>query len=299
VDSLRLKHYPAMVTHTIKSAPSWVFVSPPARLFAMLVHRSGAHVFSGAAGQSTLNTFVACTHQNRDAKLRASFLSLLAEVFSAPDAAPHCNRIAAVLLTQCALPNCTWRAGAAAAAARSAAVRLLGMIIKVHRVQSTYVSLLPKGIIAVLLSGLEEEDAATRLLACETLATLFTLVKEQLGYEDTRRSIPEILKRLDDSRDHVRLSALDTVTAFVHVVQAQSCSTYFEYIVEAVLNYLEDSDHTMKEKARVTLMSYAELDPDKFQKVVTKYMQRGTSSAMEQCSELLAHARQAESSQKQ
>lgn len=182
-------------------------------------------------------------------------------------------------------------AGAAAAAARSAAVRLLGTLVRAHSVKSTYEAMLPGGLVGVLLSALEEEDAATRLLACETITTLFSLLRDSVGYEDTRRSIPEILKRLDDSRDRVRLSALDMVTALVGVVQAQSCSTYLEYIVEAVLNYLEDTDPAMREKAQSTLKRYAELNPDKFVQCVNKHLQRGTSTATDRCYELLAHAR--------
>ena len=89
----------------------------------------------------------------------------------------------------------------------------------------------------------------------------------------------------------MRLAALETVSALVGVVQAQSCSTYLAYIVEAVLHYLEDADPVMQEKAQETLMSYASLNPEKFLACVTKHQQRGTSGAMERCQKLLEHAR--------
>ena len=43
------------------------------------------------------------------------------------------------------------------------------------------------------------------------------MLQPECSYEDTKRPIPEILKRLDDSRDKQggALAALDTVTALV------------------------------------------------------------------------------------
>jgi len=291
VGALWLHHLGPMLLHAVRGSPSWVHTSPGLRLFELLVGRTGAQVFSGPAKDAALDTCVQCTQLNRDARLRGTILGLLATVFSAPEGGVHCHPIAPVLLTECVLPNCTWRAGQAAASARTNAVRLLGTIVRVHTVKATYQGLLQGGLVPVLLSALEEEEAATRLLACQTLGTLFELLQGEVGYEDTKRSIPEVLKRLDDSRDVVRLSAVDTVTALVGVIQAQKCSTWLEYIVQQMLNYLEDSDRVMCDKAQTTLQSYAALDPDKFTQCVGTFMQRGTTSAMDRCNQLLSHAR--------
>merc|ERR1712172_465028 len=106
-----------------------------------------------------------------------------------------------------------WRAGAAAALARTAAVRLLAVLVRNHPVKQMYQVLLPSGLIATMLTALEEEDSRSRLLACETLTVLLKLLDDAMGYQELRAAIPEIMKRLDDSRDIVRLSALDTVVA--------------------------------------------------------------------------------------
>ena len=54
---------------------------------------------------------------------------------------------------------------------------------------------------------------------------------------------------------------------------------------------LQDSDRVMCDKAQTTLQSYAALDPDKFTQCVGTFMQRGTTSAMDRCNQLLSHAR--------
>jgi len=285
---LRLRHYPALVQQCCRHDPSWVHNSPPAKLFVLLVARSGPIVFAGPHGRATVELCLRCCHVQRDAKLRAMVLSMMADAYAAPEAGPHCDPIAPVVLERAVLPNCTWRAGIAAAMARSAAVRLLGAVVPLHREKGTYQALLGQGLIPVLLTAMEEEEAASRLLACHTLSAMFHLLQAEIGYEDTKRSIPEVLKRLDDSRDSVRLAALDTVTALVAVVQHQNCSTYYDYIVEAVLHYLEDSDLAMREKSFKTLQSYAELDKEKFAANVRKYLAKGTTSAGVQCRELLA-----------
>jgi len=214
----------------------------------------------------------------------------MADVFSAPGGAIHCNPIAKELLTTSVLPNCTWRAGQAAAMARSSAVRLMGALVKAHAVKETYQSLLQHGLIPLLLTALEEEEAGTRLIACGSLTAILNLVLGDVGYEDTKRALPEVLKRLDDSRDLVRIACLETVDAMVNVVTAQNSWTYYDYIIEGVLNYLEDSDPSMRDNAYTYLEKWAKLDAQKFIKCVHNFRSRGVTTAEEPCQRLLAFA---------
>jgi len=178
-----------------------------------------------------------------------------------------------------------------AAQARLHAVRLLAVLVRNHPVKHIFLPLLPAGLLTTLLSVLEEEESKTRLLVCQTLSTLFPLLEDSVPYQELRSALPEVMKRLDDSRDAVRLAALDTVIALSAPIVAQGCDSYLTYVVDAVLVYLEDADKAMREKAEQALRHYAKFEPLKFEESVRKYLQRGVTKAADCCQELIEYAR--------
>jgi len=291
VSALWSQHYSALLGSIAPGCGSWAHSSAEARLFALLVRRSGGIVLSGGAGKPTLDVCVRCCNVQKDARLRALMLGLLADVLSSKGSDRHSGPMASTFAAQCALPNCTWRAGAMAAQARLHAVRLLAVLVRNHPVKHIFLPLLPAGLLTTLLSVLEEEESKTRLLVCQTLSTLFPLLEDSVPYQELRSALPEVMKRLDDSRDAVRLAALDTVIALSAPIVAQGCDSYLTYVVDAVLVYLEDADKAMREKAEQALRHYAKFEPLKFEESVRKYLQRGVTKAADCCQELIEYAR--------
>ncbi|CAM9262655.1 unnamed protein product, partial [Hapterophycus canaliculatus] len=69
-------------------------------------------------------------------------------------------------------------------------------------------------LLPVLKTNLEDHEATTRKMTCLSLKMMFQMMPGALGEEPVRLMYPELLKRLDDSNDVVRLAVCDTIAAF-------------------------------------------------------------------------------------
>jgi dynein assembly factor 5, axonemal len=121
-------------------------------------------------------------------------------------------------------------AGKAAAAVRFAALRGIHTALSKRRVnpQQLQPLLTPQAQLVPLTVQSMDEDwyTETRRLGCLTMRALLELAGGSIGDEMLRQIYPELVKRLDDSSNDVRIANAASATAFVlHCLQPSYCDT--------------------------------------------------------------------------
>eukprot|EP00656_Telonema_subtile_P025044 TRINITY_DN2717_c0_g1_i2.p1 TRINITY_DN2717_c0_g1~~TRINITY_DN2717_c0_g1_i2.p1 ORF type:complete len:790 (-),score=240.06 TRINITY_DN2717_c0_g1_i2:293-2662(-) len=262
------------------------------KVFRLVVIRAGAPMLAQQA--LARSTVLSCLHPAREPGLRVAALQLVLQLTCSGGQLPWDAAWMRELMLEGVLPNAMWRAGKGAALVRQHALQVLHRLAQ--RCEQSHkqhwgeaVRDVSHGLLAMLLSALEDDDGGSRLLAAQLLQhVLCELPPDTLTYDQVRTMIPEVLKRMDDSRDVVRLAALEAVHGMAAVIESLQVGVYTEYITAGLLIYIDDS--TMKEAVVRTLARFARADPDVFCKEVNKSIQRGVG--VEACGELLRVAEQ-------
>ncbi|CAM9495550.1 unnamed protein product, partial [Scytosiphon promiscuus] len=203
-----------------------------------------------------------------DPELRLSMLALLECVVKQDKVTEESMRPhAQLVLREMVLPNAVWRAGLVAATVAIAVLytSLRGNKIGVEAVYATAEQLLP-----VLKTNLEDHESTTRQMTCLSLEMMFRLMPGALGEEPVRLIYPELLKRLDDSNDAVRLSVCGTIAAFFRATAPQNIrGSVLKYSSEQLLVHLDDNDESMQ-RAVFSVMEVAiAIDPESVKKLAS------------------------------
>lgn len=178
-------------------------------------------------------------------------LQLLEAVLANQEQAAAFNGAAGVqLCNESILQALVWRAGKAAAAVRYAAITALSTLFAQRILQTDQIQelLRQEQLPRMLFQSLEEDYfVESRLAACSTAYHILAAMTEPLTPEQTRLMYPELLKRLDDSSNHVRASVCTALAAFVR--NSHSCldDTNMSYFINGMLIHMDDTDQSIQQ----------------------------------------------------
>lgn len=100
-------------------------------------------------------------------------------------------------------------------------------------------------------STLDDDGRETRLVSCQVLSRIFDLVGDRL-HEDHRlyNLYPDLLKRLDDSSDDVRIEATKTFASYFRCLckkfEVATYSGHLEAIFKGLLLHLDDTQEEVQ-----------------------------------------------------
>lgn len=196
---------------------------------------------------------------------------------------------AVAILETVVFESLVWRAGATEAAARYAAVVCLGTMLRrslfasrsgfgeksskdaSSKAPPLLVSRKALGLVlrrdlvlAPVFSAMEEDYYAdTRLAACYALDGILATIGVDLGDERRRAAYPEILKRMDDSRDDVRVAAARCARRFF----SDACPTDWDetnclYFLKPFVVHMDDANERVCDAALDAVLAAAAVKPN-------------------------------------
>ncbi|CAM9588368.1 unnamed protein product [Ectocarpus sp. 6 AP-2014] len=209
---------------------------------------------------------------SREPEVRLSMLALLECVVkhdgvTEESLRPH----AETLLKEMVLPNAVWRAGLVAATVRKVAIAVLYTALRGNKVGVEAVYASAEQVLPVLKTNLEDHEATTRQITCLSLEMMFRMIPGALGDEPVRLIYPELLKRLDDSNDTVRMAVCGTIAAFLRATAPQNVrGTVLQYMSEQLLVHLDDQDEAMQRAVFAVMEVAAAIDPKTVEKLASE-----------------------------
>ena len=303
VDDLYLAHAKDTLASALRDAESeWDGPNPSQRAFCAFFLHAPVSVFAEAdVADATLAVFASAGARARDPSLRAAMLRAMDAAFEEPlergagDVEPRGERgadanrggalvggvdaRATAILETVVLESLVWRAGAAAAAARYAAIVCLGTMLRRSLFASgsangagdallvsreALVSSLRKDLVlAPVFSAMEEDRyAETRRAACHALDGVLATAGADLGDERRRSVYPEILKRMDDGRDEIRVAAARSAWRFFRdACPADWDETNCLYFLKPFVVHMDDPNEAVRDAALEAALEAARVKP--------------------------------------
>lgn len=121
---------------------------------------------------------------------------------------------------------------------------------------------------------------------------LFFFSGSKMSNEHRRALYPELIKRLDDSNNKVRMAACGSLRAFVQTLAPDYCDTNTSYFAAPILIHMDDSDSEIQQSVCDVVMLLASKKPRIVVSEVNKVRDRFRCKTF--CDRVLAAAKENE-----
>jgi dynein assembly factor 5 len=207
------------------------------------------------------------------------------------------------IVVQVLMPNCVWRAGRVASSLRLHALTVLHALLSHHLIPAGLLLVLSPGLLPVLKSNLDDDEARMRMLVLLLLQLLVSSVPaHSLKLEDEvlTELHRDLLKRLDDAHDDIRLQVVRALSlllarVFPPASDYDKTDSYFRYIVQCFCVYLDDANPAVVEACFAFLREAIPYNRKVFIQEVEAARSKQTTG--QYCEQLLALAKQQEQQQ--
>merc|ERR1719456_623310 len=111
------------------------------------------------------------------------------------------------------------------------------------------------------------------MIACLVLACLLSDMQAEISAEQLREVYPEMLKRLDDSNDKIRIVVCEALSVFFKCLPPKWSRSLYEYILRTLFVHLDDPNPDIQQGI------YAALEASVHQDAATFAVEARTAAA--------------------
>lgn len=155
---------------------------------------------------------------------------------------------APALLELVLIPNCTWRAGQSNNKIRKGGMICIHALLERHLLTATVLNAVFVDLLPVLKSALDDSFSPdNRLIACLVLKDTLAAMQADISGEQLREVYPELLKRLDDSNDKIRIAICEALSVFFQCLPPKWSRTLYAYILKTLFVHLDDPSFEIQE----------------------------------------------------
>ena len=196
------------------------------------------------------------------------------------------------------VPNLVWRSGRAAEHVRLASMTALARLIPLGALTPAQLEAQMEESLPVIHTALDDDNVETRRIGCAAVNSLLRkLGKTRLESERARKLYPELLKRLDDASDAVRLAVCEPIRALFGAMNysqvwsetANFDKANYQYLLRGLLVHLDDPSPDIQGAIFGVLQVGMHIDPAIFIPEVNTVKDRHRSPKL--CVSLLEEAK--------
>ncbi|XP_068729927.1 dynein axonemal assembly factor 5-like [Montipora capricornis] len=268
VSQLYENHIQEFLDKLKENHSSWSQYSPECRLFDVLLTESGQIISRHLTVSMAI--FTECLDSTKkSAELRLKMFSLLSRLLmSASQSVESQNAFSSYsvhIVQKLIIPNCVWQAGRTAAAVGSAAISCLWALLQSNLLSNRNAGQVMKDLLTQLASSLDDHNQTTRLVSCKALQKLLISCKSSFNADMLHQIYPELLKRMDDSSDEIRIVVTNTFLAYFRAFPSDYNSDLYKLHLEAMfkglLVQLDDPTASIQEAVLNVLKEAALVQP--------------------------------------
>ncbi|CAK9015368.1 Dynein axonemal assembly factor 5 (HEAT repeat-containing protein 2) [Durusdinium trenchii] len=246
----------------------WEDTSPNRHILETLLRNSGAAV---AEHVGSLMPVLArqASPEDASASARVDLLGLVHFLVNEEDEglaeAIRANSLA--LLDGVLLPNCSWRPGQSNGKIRRGGMVCVHSLLRRHLVPPAVLNEVFVDLMPILKSCLDDSwSPDNRMIACLVLSCTLGDLQAEINGEQLREVYPELLKRLDDSNDKIRVAVCEALDVFFKCLPHNWSRTLFEYILRNLFVHLDDPNPEIQQGIYTVLQSAVHQDYQTFLK---------------------------------
>jgi len=200
--------------------------------------------------------------QEADLETRFDALSLIEFLINLDEMVEQMRANSLKIISRILIPAAVWRAGGPLIKIRKAGIicminLLQKQLISEENLQNCISELKP-----VLKTCLNDDRAPDlRFSSCVLLDLIFSQLRETLTDIDLSDLYPQLLERLDDSQDMIRIEITKSINKFFWCSNLKMSPGTFEYVVKNLLIHLDDQNEQLQKAIFQVLQSAASIKP--------------------------------------
>ncbi|XP_045213202.2 dynein axonemal assembly factor 5-like [Mercenaria mercenaria] len=231
----------------------WTIHSVERLIFDVLILEAGPVV--GDLLEDVMPILTANFDPDKDPEVRLKFFSLLSHLMmnckDTVDSGDKFAEFAEIVVKNMILPNCVWKAGRVASAIRTTAVSCAWALLQSGVLTKEKLEPVLDNVITQMLACMDDDNKGTRLVACRVMTRTFDLAGANINQDRLHNMYLELLKRLDDSSDEIRLTVAKTFLAYLdsfeQAYDVQLYRAHLEAMYKGLLVHLDDPDEKIQE----------------------------------------------------
>eukprot|EP00112_Aurelia_sp_Birch-Aquarium-sp1_P015656 Seg3494.1 transcript_id=Seg3494.1/GoldUCD/mRNA.D3Y31 product="Dynein assembly factor 5 axonemal" protein_id=Seg3494.1/GoldUCD/D3Y31 len=242
----------------------------------------------------SMDIFMLNLQLSKEPELRLILFSLLAKVVMGigefesvrESVKGYCLR----LMRDAILPNCVWHAGRVAAAVRAAAMSCLWSFLQNHIITTQHINEVFADLLTQIISCLDDDNQTTRAVTCKTILKLLAECKESFDAERLHLIYPELMKRMDDSSEEIRILATRAFSAYFKCFTNYDTDFYqlhLEAMFKGLLIHLDDPSQFIQDAVLDALKEAANIHPKLLRSRINEVREKHRSTRY--CEDLEKH----------
>jgi len=264
----------------------WEEREPKRHVLETLLRNAGSAVAPHVAGLIPVLARQS-SPEDASAAARIDLLGLVHFLICSEDAAVAgaLRGAAPAVLSEVLIPNCAWRAGQSNNKIRKGGMVCIHQLFQRRLLEPSAVNAAFSDLLPILKSCLDDSFSPdNRSIACHVLSATMVELQAEISSDQLREIYPELLKRLDDSQDAIRITVCEALSMFFKCLQPNWSRTLYEYIIRTLFVHLDDPNPQIQQGVYAVLTSAAHQDHATFAREAQ--VAAGKSSHPRLCEEL-------------
>lgn len=235
---------------------NWSRNTPERFIFDMLVRRSQTAVVD--YWESILEIIATNTDHGKDYELRVDMLSLIEHFLLEESLHSTIVFYSEIIVKLILLPATEWRVGAPNVKIRKAAIICLIKLTETKLIDPAKLKDYFSEICKKMSSCLDDDwGNDLRFAAVVFLRKLLVFLTSTADNEDLKTIYPELLKRLDDAQDGIRVETCKALEVMFDMMVDPWSSSLYEYTVKAIFIHLDDPNEEVQKATTKVLQKAA------------------------------------------
>jgi hypothetical protein len=232
VDDLFSQGLSALLAQMQETYENWNRYSPDRFVFDILVRRS-THAIDDDQWEEVL-MIVACNiNHEKDLELRIDMLALVEHLLCTKELHDRLTFYTDIVLKMILIPAAEWKIGKPNTKIRKAAIICMMKLVQEKIVSPEKLSPHFLPVLAVLKNCLDDDwDNGIRFSSIVLLKYIVTYIGKEFTDDENKDIYEQLLKRLDDSQDGIRIETCKVFEAFFDNLHHEWSSSLYEYSVK-------------------------------------------------------------------
>ncbi|XP_032462057.1 dynein assembly factor 5, axonemal isoform X1 [Phocoena sinus] len=287
------EHVGALLERLAASHQDWTGRSTGFLQFDVVLAHSGPAL--GEALPQLVPILRSCLQPARDPPMRLKLFSTLSGLLlgarETVDSQGQFHGYLDTLIKDIFVPSLQWHAGRTAAAIRTAAVSCLWALVSSGVLSDEQIQEVQETLMPQILTTLEEDSQMTRLISCRIINVFLKTSDGVIDPDKFIKIYPELLKRLDDVSNEVRLAATTSLVTWLERVGNEAGKCYYQssiqHLYRELLVYLDDPESAIQDAVLEALKAGSVLFPDLLVREMEAVLHKHRSPT--HCEQLLQH----------
>ncbi|XP_073399199.1 dynein axonemal assembly factor 5 [Dendrobates tinctorius] len=267
LQGLYRQHMQELMLWASRDHDHWTGYSIERAQLEVLVSESGPVI--GEYLDLLMPVLKSCLQQDKEPQMRLKLFSMLSKLLlkasETVNSRGQFHLYSDALIRDILAPNLKWQAGRTAGAIRTVAVSCLWVLLQSEILTHEEILQVQDVLMPQVLATLEEDSKTSRLVSCRIIKALLRVCGPHLDADKLNAIYPEIVKRLDDASDEVRITAAKTLNLWFKFIDDRYERTtnrgHLEFLFRCLLVHLDDSDATLQATVLDVLKEASVTDP--------------------------------------